>query len=1425
MQDETGNITLKFTDFFKKFKNDISIITSGVAKESSFTFSENFNTDKANDISLLTKYKEAVENNLSPTQAFDTCLRAASATAQEYAQSVNAASISVKEYQNKAIQADITRQAENHSLKSTKILIDEYATGLNNCKLKQKEYTDAVAVSNPQLAKYLSNTNASETSMKGYAKSLIGAKLQTIGLQAASMALNAVIGIGIGLAISAAIQGIDYLIHREDKLIEKSEEAASTIKSLNDSYSSAKQTVDDCTDSFIRLSKGVDLSTGKNLTLSDNDYQEFLDISNKLAETFPTLTRHYDENGNAIVQLEGNASDITSTLQELLEVEKAITNQEIVGNLPTLYEGINTKSKKYKNEIVEYQNAVDGLTSLTEDKDILSFDSQNGIKVEKTAIGYMLSYTAKNSDAFFKTYEGMHKALKALKYDYQELTTEYNDTGAPIGFNFEITSNDFNVDTFKHEFTQRVHQSLNEAENELAKAINNNKANWSGLLSSISAYLQTSDLYTTLGDSAQSAIQTIINGLDYSSLDFSKWEDVKEFIDTDIVRLFSEGNGDAITKFIDIQTKFNDDECSVSEYQKALDDISKALEELDDENKQIQFKIALGITDDQNTLQRIHKNLDLDNNELLNSWINSLNSSELNVVSNLSVDTKTATWDLETWKEKVQQELTISAAFDFKIADAEANFDNLQKAIQESLSSSHGLKEESKSSITSMFGSLDSFDSSKIFDQTATGIRLNTDELNKLQKEQSKIQKQKFDDSLTALYKKYDDLTDEIGNYTDKIEDSTDAENAEYWALIDKRNAIVDNINSINDMRSMYDGLTSAYATWQNALASGEDGYIYDSIREGLEKAKELYDQGLVGTDKFRTYVELLTGQDLSGKSIDEVVAAYERLDKQIANTKYTAFDFLKEGNVGVENFLKAINQYNSDWAKQDKNGKWQFNFNVQELADAFGVGVEFIESMLYKLKDYGFEVNIDTNPATEKLEQLQAVAEKANKELKEKGLTKTTFDIDTTNIDKANRQIDEAKELINALKDSDGKLNLDSEDVKNAQYLLAALLRQKQNLEEPSIMKVDLSSIGNDAEEALSLLAELQKALNNLEIDKATGVDITKSEQKVQDVVNKINEIPDDIKKKLNLDTAEAKSALSNISDTKISVKTHLDETDVSNITNTLSGISSDMIVRAGVDSSKVSEYKPEEKSGTVEYAVAKFKSWLNMEGWKPPTKYGKVVYEAAGETELNGTAQATGTANVTGTSKANGDWGASKTETALMGEIKPEIWVHARTGKWELVNHPQFRKVEKGDIVFNGRQTEDLLKKGFSNSFGQSFLNGTAYDGGSNDEISTGNGGFKHGNSGSKITSSSSKSSSKSSKSSSKDKSDDPKAFDWIEVAIDRIERAIDRLKNTATSTYKALKTKLGATTSEITKVNQELSLQQKAYDRYIKQANAHG
>ena len=104
----------------------------------------------------------------------------------------------------------------------------------------------------------------------------------------------------------------------------------------------------------------------------------------------------------------------------------------------------------------------------------------------------------------------------------------------------------------------------------------------------------------------------------------------------------------------------------------------------------------------------------------------------------------------------------------------------------------------------------------------------------------------------------------------------------------------------------------------------------------------------------------------------------------------------------------------------------------------------------------------------------------------------------------------------------------------------------------------------------------------------------------------------------------------------------------------------------------------------------------------------------------EENGTT-VNGTAHVHGTAYSTGSWGAKQTETSLVGELGPELLV--RNGRWTTVgeNGAEFTKVRKGDIIFNHKQTESLLKNGYvtgrgkAHASGTAFASGTAYKDGS--------------------------------------------------------------------------------------------------------------
>ena len=244
-------------------------------------------------------------------------------------------------------------------------------------------------------------------------------------------------------------------------------------------------------------------------------------------------------------------------------------------------------------------------------------------------------------------------------------------------------------------------------------------------------------------------------------------------------------------------------------------------------------------------------------------------------------------------------------------------------------------------------------------------------------------------------------------------------------------------------------------------------------------------------------------------------------------------------------------------------------------------------------------------------------------------------------------------------------------------------------------------------------------------------------------------------------------------------------------------------------------------------------------------PTIVQKVIRFFTGGDKLLGTAHASGTLG--NSSNLKDSWKTKKDEVALTGEVGEELVVSGNRWFTTGSNGAEFANIPAGSVVFNSKQTKELFSQGFTKSRGKgnpslpglpAFLEGSAFAGGS------GRGGFRGGASSSssskkKSSSSSSKSFSKSSSknsstsssksnsssNSSNDKEETKETLDWIETKLDRIKRKIDELDTTASSTYRTWSKRNEALSSELSKVTEKISLQQQAYDRYIKEAESAG
>ncbi len=181
--------------------------------------------------------------------------------------------------------------------------------------------------------------------------------LTTNPLGWATLAVTAIAGVALGIK-----KYNDSLEEAKQKIRETAEESKSAVKTIKSDFDELSSTTDNIKQRYAQLAQGVE-NLGKvnqsRGSLSNDEYAEFLDLSNQLAELFPQLTVNYDENGNAILGLSGNVNTIVGSLNDLVSVQQKLANQEIMKNMPDIWAGFMLDDEEFDRELKSSEKAVE----------------------------------------------------------------------------------------------------------------------------------------------------------------------------------------------------------------------------------------------------------------------------------------------------------------------------------------------------------------------------------------------------------------------------------------------------------------------------------------------------------------------------------------------------------------------------------------------------------------------------------------------------------------------------------------------------------------------------------------------------------------------------------------------------------------------------------------------------------------------------------------------------------------------------------------------------------------------------------------------------------------------------------------------------------------------------------------------------------
>lgn len=173
--------------------------------------------------------------------------------------------------------------------------LEQASKGTNKATIALMESANGATISTEQM------TAAQEAST-------VAARAQSAAYKAISVAGNMIAFTLIAKGIQVATDAIDHYVNRAEYAAEAMKEAQQKIDDAQSTLKTMSDTLSENKDRFLELSQGVD-KFSNNLSLSEEDYAEYLSISNQLAELFPSLVSGYDDQGNALLAIGSNANE------------------------------------------------------------------------------------------------------------------------------------------------------------------------------------------------------------------------------------------------------------------------------------------------------------------------------------------------------------------------------------------------------------------------------------------------------------------------------------------------------------------------------------------------------------------------------------------------------------------------------------------------------------------------------------------------------------------------------------------------------------------------------------------------------------------------------------------------------------------------------------------------------------------------------------------------------------------------------------------------------------------------------------------------------------------------------------------------------------------------------------------------------------
>ena len=917
---------------------------------------------------------------------------------------------------------------------------------LKNASERAKDYGNQIVANTKTLSDFKKENEVENPNKQVKPKFTDG--LKSFASSALSSIGNAVISAGTAMIaqqlISWGLQGIDAIVHYDDNIIAKGQEAKESIQSQTKAYEDQKASLGELTSKYTELSKGVKISGNsiKNISLTDDEYKDFLDTSNQIAAAAPSLTRSWDSQGNAILNAGTNAEDLNTQVNDYLKLQRNLTYYDTKKNISDQYKGYETTLKNNKEDLDSYQK---------------NFDIAQA-KVEK-------------AQEFEKALNKVNQKSKKFTYIMDQDTLDSLDVGeaiegtTPYGDKVEVTFDLKKLNAQKNSLGEAIDsysRDMNEAQANLTNVKEINAAAGREMVSSIKSMASTIDSFDSWEDQDkasefQSQLNSMLNSTDNTRLlnNFKEsGKDMDTWLRNNVVNPMATATPDQQKLWSQLFEMEPKDQETVREFAARRDDVLESIADIsqsdfwtkgtlaeafgfahteyDDNDK------AYTVWENQDSLNRVRDALKgakasktKGDAEKVREDLKNATQDELEIAVQVITDNKdlSSIDDFYTAFEKAKQaakDMSDQAAvsldsMETKVSTAKSTLSSMGTILTETTSAG-GVSKDNVKILSTAFKNVKDprgieQNVNDLFTTTSDGIKLNIDALKTFTEYQAEATDGDFEKGIKLQTKAIAEQAEETDKAWKAIAkaDDKEAARATYDAEKDKLKDARDEYLSYMQSQSEWQAtkkqqqeLLSYYSQWQRAQSTENAGDKYNNIVAGLKNAKDAYDKGLVGTDDFKSFAALIspTGSD-------------DRAN--FAENYGKAVRYLTEDKTGVNNFLADLKSKGMA-SYDDASKRWSFDIDdMSKAARSMGISKEFMSANFGRLRDYGIDNNFisSTEEGIDRVQELTSALSDEQKRLEE---LKNTDSTNTTAIsaseDKVNKYKQDLKETYDNMGD-----------------------------------------------------------------------------------------------------------------------------------------------------------------------------------------------------------------------------------------------------------------------------------------------------------------------------------------------------------------------------------------------------------------------